>query len=376
MNVTSLRWKHCRNLSGGSMRPSPEVNVIFGDNAQGKTNLLELLWIFTGGRSFRGARDAELIERGALRAEAELEFFAQGRAQSAQIVLSGGRRQCARNEIACRSAAELVGGFCAVVFAPVHLSLVRDGPAERRRFLDAAICQTKPAYAQLLGRYQRTITQRNALLKELARRPSLRATLPEWTENAAQLAARITAARLRYLRRLQPAAGEIYAGISSGREQLALRYERAGQPPEAPDAPAAAAPPPTAAELLPALRAALEAAQPADIAAGFTTVGPHRDDFSLCINGLPARTYGSQGQQRSAVLALKLGEADVLCGALGEQPVILLDDVLSELDAGRQDYLLNRLTGRQVFITCCEPSPLLRPDRCIRMRSGALVEEE
>ena len=125
-----------------------------------------------------------------------------------------------------------------------------------------------------------------------------------------------------------------------------------------------------------ALRAALEAAQPADIAAGFTTVGPHRDDFSLCINGLPARTYGSQGQQRSAVLALKLGEADVLCGALGEQPVILLDDVLSELDAGRQDYLLNRLTGRQVFITCCEPSPLLRPDRCIRMRSGALVEEE
>ena len=131
---------------------------------------------------------------------------------------------------------------------------------------------------------------------------------------------------------------------------------------------------PTAAELLPHMRKTLEAAQRADRAAGFTTVGPHRDDFSLCINGLSARSFGSQGQQRSAVLALKLGEAAVLSTSLGESPVILLDDVLSELDAMRQDYLLNRMEGRQVFITCCEPTPVLRlrGGQSFHMQGGTL----
>lgn len=374
MNVTSLAWKHCRNLSGGEMRPSQDVNVIYGDNAQGKTNLLELLWIYTGGRSFRGAKDAELVELGFAHAESEMAFFAEGRAQTARIEIINGRRKCYKNDIAQKSAAGMVGGFCAVVFAPTHLSLVRDGPSERRRFLDAAICQTKPTYAGLLARYNRVIEQRNALLKELNMRPSLAVTLPEWDEKTAQLAALVTETRLRYLQKLQPAAEETYFGISSEREKLTIRYQWAGGSEQPAEETAVEQEIPTAAELLQHMRKTLEAAQRADRAAGFTTVGPHRDDFSLCINGLSARSFGSQGQQRSAVLALKLGEAAVLSTSLGESPVILLDDVLSELDAMRQDYLLNRMEGRQVFITCCEPTPVLRlrGGQSFHMQGGTL----
>lgn len=366
MNVTALEWRHCRNLTGGRMEPDGGVNIVCGDNAQGKTNLLELLWIYTGGRSFRGARDAELIEIGRTRAESRLEFTAGGRPQSAQIELYDGRRHCALNEIPKKSAAAMVGGFCAVVFAPVHLSLVRDGPAERRRFLDAAVCQTRPAYAALLARYHRAVEQRNALLKEYYRRPSLQDTLPEWDEKLAQLAAEVTDGRLRYLSRLQPAAEETYFGISSARERLTLNYHRAGIRDADPAADVQA--------MCGELRRALAEARSVDLNAGFTTVGPHRDDFTIAINGLPARSYGSQGQQRSAVLALKLGEAAVLGEAIGEPPVILLDDVLSELDAARQDYLLNRMAGRQVFITCCEPTPVLRlrGGRVFRMERGVL----
>ena len=370
MNVTSLTWKHCRNLSGGEIRPDPAVNVICGDNAQGKTNLLELLWIYTGGRSFRGAKDSELVELGRSHAESELTYFARERTETARIELTGGRRKCSRNDIPLKSAAGLVGGFCAVVFAPVHLSLVKDGPAERRKFLDAAICQMRPAYAGHLMRYNRVIEQRNALLKELYRRPSLQDTLRAWDEKTAQLASVVTEARLAYLRRLQPAAEETYFGISSEKERLTLQYHRSGVPEEAQNMC-----PQSAQELMPQILRTLEEHHAADRAAGFTTTGPHRDDFTLCINGLSARTFGSQGQQRSAVLALKLGEAAVLGEAIGEPPVILLDDVLSELDAARQDYLLNRMAGRQVFITCCEPTPVLRlrGGRAFRMEGGQLT---
>ena len=365
MIITALEWTHCRNLVGGRMKPDSGVNIICGDNAQGKTNLLELMWIYTGGRSFRGARDAELIGLDSPRAESRMNFSAGGRDQSAQIELYDGRRHCMLNEIPKKSAAGMVGGFCAVIFAPVHLSLVKDGPAERRRFLDAAICQTRPAYAALLARYHRTVEQRNAVLKDYDRHPALRDTLPEWDKQTAQLAAAVTAERLRYLRKLQPAAEETYFGISSSRERLTLTYRCAEglTPSDDPN------------ELTERMRGALMQSLSVDRHVGFTTVGPHRDDFSIDINGLSARSYGSQGQQRSAVLALKLGEAAVLADAIGEPPVILLDDVLSELDSARQDYLLNRMAGRQVFITCCEPTPVLRlrGGRVFRMERGILT---
>lgn len=361
MIVTELTWQHCRNLTGGAIAPAAGVNVICGDNAQGKTNLLELLWIYTGGRSFRGARDGELIELNRMRAASRMTFTAGGRSQTAEIALYDGRRHCTLNGVAKKNAAAMVGAFCAVVFAPVHLALVRGGPAERRRFLDAAICQANPSYAARLTQYQRALEQRNALLKAYYHHPSMQDTLPEWDDTLARLASDVTTARRAYLQRLQPAAQQTYYGISSEREQLTMTYDAAGWTADNYSADA--------------YRAALDRARKDDLGAGFTTVGPHRDDIDIAINGLPARTYGSQGQQRSAVLALKLGEAAVLGKAIGEAPVILLDDVLSELDGARQDYLLNQMGDRQVFITCCEISPVLRMrgGQAFRMAGGDLT---
>lgn len=375
MNVTGLSWKHYRNLAPGSFSPCEEVNVIFGENAQGKTNLLEAIWIFTGGRSFRGAKDENLIAFDELSAKAELSFFAQGRDQEAQLLLCAAkpgspiRRNYTLNGIAQKSPSGMVGRFCACVFAPVHLSLVEAGPAERRKFLDGAICQAKPNAAQSLSRYRRAVEQRNALLKDISRKPYLENMLDEWDEALAQLGAVVICDRLNYLSQLQPAAEEFYFGISSGRERLSIAYEFSFSAEKETGAD------PT--EFAALLLKALQENRRADLAAGFTTCGPHRDDFSLCINGLSARTFGSQGQKRSAALALKLGEASVLRENLGEKPVVLFDDVMSELDRSRQDYLFNRMKGWQIFITCCEPAAVLRlsEGKTFRMQQGVISEQ-
>lgn len=358
MNVTELSWKNYRNLKQGTMLPCEDVNVIFGENAQGKTNLLEAIWIFTGGRSFRGAKDENLISFGEDHARASLSFFAENREQESEILLRAAkpgspvRRSYTLNGVAQKSPSGMVGRFCACVFAPVHLSLVEAGPAERRKFLDGAICQAKPGAAQTLARYRRAVEQRNALLKELSRKPYLENMLDEWDEVLAPLGGAVTGDRLSYLSQLQPASEEFYFGISSGRERLTVSYEFSFSEHTERQAEAGL--------LAKDFLCALQKNRRADIAAGFTTCGPHRDDFSLCINGLSARTFGSQGQKRSAALALKLGEAAVLRSNLGEKPVVLFDDVMSELDRSRQDYLFNRMKGWQIFITCCEPAAVLR----------------
>ncbi len=341
MIVSSLEAEGYRNLSATRFLPSPFVNVIYGDNAQGKTNLLEAVWLFTGGRSFRGAKDGELISFGKDTARLCLGFQAAGRPQKAELIMENGRRRASVNEIPQRSPAGLIGRFCAVIFAPVHLSLVKDGPSERRKFLDAALCQIKPAFATALSRYNKGVQQRNALLKDLSRKPYLRDTLDSWDETVSALGEVLTRERLLYLERLCPQAEEIYRGIAAQKETMSIAYRSSCGKGES---------------LLDALRRVREE----DIRAGITTVGPHRDDFDILVDRAPARSFASQGQQRSAVLALKLSEAAVLEQIIGEKPVVLLDDVMSELDVHRQDYLLNHMKGWQVFITCCDPTAVLR----------------
>lgn len=350
MKVNRLGFRDYRNLKENELIPGPQVNVICGDNAQGKTNLLEAVWLFTGGRSFRGARDQELIafssRAGAVLA---LDFEAEEREQTAKITIGRGakKRTAQLNGVDQPAASSLIGKFCAVVFSPDHLSLVKEGPSMRRKFLDAALCQRKPAYARLLSQYSRTLAQRNTLLKDISYHSELLETLEIWDEKLSGLGAAITIERKRYLERLSEAAGEIYDGISQGRERFAVRYdsgllrdggEEAGYRER--------------------LFSLLQNGRKEDLNAGFTTKGPHRDDLLVTVQEKSAREYGSQGQQRSCVLALKLAEAALLAEALGEKPVILLDDVMSELDASRQDYLLNKIQGWQVFITCCDPNSI------------------
>lgn len=348
MKIQRVAFRNFRNLLPDELVPHEGMNVIYGQNAQGKTNLLEAIWLFTGGRSFRGSRDVELIAFGQELAQLELDFFSEEREQNAVLSIRGKKRSAIINGVDTGGVMDLVGKVRAVIFSPEHLSLVKEGPAMRRAFLDGAICQWKPVYAKLLFQYNRILQQRNALLKDIPRHAELLDTLDIWDEKLAQKGGALMLERTRYVQELTVPAGRVYDGISQGRETFSLRYRSlfSGEG--------------DAATYAAAFQEALGSSRREDLSAGFTTVGPHRDDLEIFVNELDARAFASQGQQRSCVLALKLAEAELLEHLAGEPPVVLLDDVMSELDAGRQDYLLYQLGGRQVFMTCCELEAVAR----------------
>ena len=331
-----------RNLISGEVLFAEGVNVISGRNGQGKTNLLEALCLFTGGRSFRGAKNPELIEKGEKFARMELDFYAEKREQSASLVITD-KKQATLNGVKLAAASGLIGRFCAVVFSPDNMSLVKGGSGERRRFLDAAISQQFPTYPRLLVEYNRILAQRNAFLKRSATTAGFESMLDIWDENLSRTGARISCKRAEYVSRLEGKTEEIFDGISSGRDSIRLRYSCGYLDPDSESG--------TAAEL----RKQLEAHRASDLAQGCTNYGAHRDDLNILVNDMAARSYASQGQKRSCVLALKLAEASLLEESAGERPIAVLDDVMSELDALRQDYLLNHMDGWQVLISCCDP---------------------
>ncbi|MGN0171364.1 MAG: DNA replication/repair protein RecF [Acutalibacteraceae bacterium] len=363
MRVRSLTAVDFRNLSHTELHPCEGTNVLFGDNAHGKTNLLEAIWLFTGGKSFRGTKDADMVRFGRDGARLEMDFDAQGRTQTAVIDIVH-RRRAQLNGLALPAVNRLTGHFCAVIFSPEHLSLIKDGPEARRRFLDAACCQLRPLFLPVLADYSRVLAQRNHLLKAVRNgtQPFDSVLLDAFDARLAHSGAAVRRMRREYIDRLLPHVRAIYGGLSAGREDIDLVYE--AKETDGTD------------EVL--LNAALSAARQTDLKAGFSTVGPHRDNLEVFISGVSARLFGSQGQQRSAVLSLKLAEASLLQEGYGERPVILLDDVMSELDSSRQDYILNHTQGWQVFITCCEPAALGRlADGCtFHIQNGAVCREQ
>ncbi|MCL2194835.1 MAG: DNA replication and repair protein RecF [Oscillospiraceae bacterium] len=356
MTITHFTAQAFRNITRGELSPCSGVNVIFGENGQGKTNLLEGMWLFTGCRSFRCTDNRELIQHapcpplieggcpagqgGGVQRTTSLAatFTSNAREQTASIDITR-RRALTLNGFAQETPRRMLGVFPAVAFTPATLALAQGSPAERRRFLDVALSMLTPAYAVRLSKYLKALAQRNALLRHP--KPDLD-LLVTWDETLAHHAAQLTAARARYLQQLIPAAQEFYAGISAGREVLGIEIHCTGHD--------------------------FTRSRQSDLRRQMTTVGPHRDDFILTLSRAQRsdgaapqvlRDFGSQGQQRSAALALKLAEAAVLRDTTGETPVALLDDVLSELDARRQRDLLRYLDGWQVFLTCCEPSHTL-----------------
>jgi DNA replication and repair protein RecF len=351
MTIKRLSYQGFRNLSDGVFEPDRQVNVLYGRNAQGKTNLIEALWLFTGSRSFRGAKDAELLCFGAENGRLEMDFEAAGRAQQIKINIDA-NRSAELGGIPLDSPLKLSGEFCAVVFSPEHLGLVKEGPAPRRKFIDSAICQLRPQHCAAVLEYKKALTQRNALLKDIPFHSSLLDTLDVWDDRLVKTGAHIIFTRLRYLKRLSQKACGIYSGIAKAKEELNINYtnfEGNIYSFELNDSKAAVS------AISKALKSDMDKNRALDIESGYTHAGSHRDDLQILIGGISARSYGSQGQQRSAVLSLKLAEAAVLSETIGEPPVLLLDDVLSELDADRRDYLLNNIGGMQVFITCCDP---------------------
>ena len=362
MRLDRLTVQDYRNLRAATLAPAPRLTVLCGPNGQGKTNLLESIWLLTGGKSFRGAKDAELIRRGQEFAVVEGAFEAGGRPQALRLTVGAkesarpGRR--ARLNGADRGrAAAVAGTFTAVVFDPNHLSLVKGGPEGRRHFLDAALCQLYPGYLAALRRCARLTAQKNALLKAYDITPGGDVLLDTYNEGLAAAGAEVMRRRAGYLDRLAPLAAANYRDISSGAETLALRYLPCCEPDAG------------------ALAAKLAAVRTAELRAGFCLAGPHREDIEILLDGQPGKIYGSQGQQRSAVLAMKLAEATVAGDVLGEHPVMLLDDVLSELDDGRQTYLLTRIEDKQTFVTTCDSAAFARTNGKLVHIAGGQIRE-
>ena len=347
MVITKLSIRNFRNIASLELEPGDGVNVIYGDNAQGKTNLVEALFLLTGQKSFRQTKESEFVRFGEKKGEISARFFAGGREQEVSLTLEGGKRSALLNGLPL-GVGELTGRFFAVVFSPAELSLVRDGPSQRRGFLDSAITQVMPRYQKTMSDLSRALFQRNSLLSDMARHPGMDdSLLAVWDRSFAKLSYSIINARARFLARLAPFGEEIYRGISGGKESFSVAYQCSipGEWGAVPEEEGEAV-----------ILSALERSRREDLKNGCTTVGPHRDDMDLRVNGISARAFGSKGQQRSCALTLKLAECRLIQEVAGEQPVILLDDVLSELDKTRKQYLLSGLASGQLFITCCDRS--------------------
>ncbi len=349
--IETMRLRQFRNYEDELVTFAPGVNVIAGDNAQGKTNLLEAVFYFGSGKSNRAARDRELVRFGQESGSLEAKIVSGGRAQTleARLFLTA-RRALFANGVKLASPRELVGKLPSVFFGPEELGLIRAGASARRRFMDLALCQLRPRYLMLLSEYTRLHGHKTRLLRDT--RPGSReaSTLPDFNRRLAVTGAALMTYRAVFVHKVSKAAAVIHGEVSGGRETLALSY----------------APHPDFNPLLgeeeraEELYAALCAQAPAEWASARALVGPHRDDITATLDGVSVRSFGSQGQTRTAALSMKLAERLVFKEEFGAYPVLLLDDVLSELDPHRQDFILHRIEDGQVIITCCEPERMTR----------------
>ena len=365
MNVTSIALENFRNYQTLEAHFSPDINVICGENAQGKTNLLEAIAYLSTARSHRTRFDRELISFDAKTAHIQADLTAHGRPFTLEAVLHrGSRRQIRANGVPLKTVSELSGLLHTVLFCPEDLSLIRAGAAARRRFLDDCICQLRPKYAAALTEYRRVYEHKTSILRDWREKPSLLEPLEEFNYRMAETGALLIFYRASFLRLLSARVAEIHRDFSGHREHMCLRYQtvRTVTDPQAP-----------VKTLLPQLLEHQQSHRQAELEAGICLSGPHKDDLLVEIDGQAARQFASQGQTRTAALSLKLGAREIFYQDTGEWPVLLLDDVLSELDSRRRDFVLRRIEGGQVFITCCEETGLEGTGKTFHVQNGAVT---
>jgi len=338
MRITGIRLANFRNYSSLVLRPDEGLCVLAGDNAAGKTNVLESIFLCALGRSHRTSHDAELIKGTESAGHVGIQLDTVGGSREIECRLTTGeRKKFIVDKTVLSRSGELLGCLNVVMFAPEDLQIVKGGPAERRRLVDMEISQLRPKYYYALQQYNAVLKQRNALLKSFS--PTSFNTFEPWDDQLAILGANVTIARGEHLERLAAEAMRVHTLLSAGEETLKVVYR--------PNLPMAAH-----TDLIGVLREALFENLEQDLSRGNTSVGPHRDDIALYLDGKDLRVYGSQGQQRTTVLSLKLAELEILSQERCEPPVLLLDDVFSELDKRRQSMLLRAVQGCQTFITC------------------------
>lgn len=368
MKLRRIALDGFRNYTDFTADFSPGVNVIWGENAQGKTNLLEAIGFLSGARSHRARGDKELISFHRDRGTIIAEVTSRGRDFLLEVQLfRGARRRLFVNHVKCKTAAELGGIVQTVLFCPEDLALIKAGAAERRSFLDHAICQLRPRYAEALAQYSKLLDHKTRILRDWEKHPSLLDVLEDFNEAMARAGALVIHYRAHFVRKLAEKAAQIQTEFSGGRETLALHYATVStvRDPLGPTV-----------ELYEDLCRHQDSHAKAERDARSCLSGPHKDDLVARINGQPARQYASQGQTRTAALSLKLAERELFRDDTGQWPILLLDDVLSELDARRQDFVLRRITGGQVILTGCEaPDGTFPEGRTLHIVQGKLVND-
>ena len=350
-----------RNYESASLEPAPGLTAVIGGNGQGKTNLLEAIaWLATLA-SFRGAPPDSLVRRGATMAvlRAELDDASDGVGRNALVeaeLVPGGRNRVQVNRQRLRRARDLLGTLRVTVFSPDDLALVKGGPGERRRWLDDALVALHARYDELGSVVDRILRQRNALLRQSGGRQTaeIASTLDVWDERLAREGEALAAARESLVERLEPVVAKAYAQVADEPVDVSASYERSWRG---------------------ELADALAEARADELRRGVTLVGPHRDEVALALGGLPARTHASQGEQRSLALALRLATHEVITTSAGSSPVLLLDDVFSELDPVRSRALVAHLPAGQALLTTAGELPEgARPDHTVRISGGRIVE--
>ena len=358
MQCKTIQVENFRNIESAKVEFCPRVNLLLGDNAQGKTNLLEAIAMMALGKSFRGARDADLIRFGQDRATVTLDYCDHIRdMRLSATLMAGRRRKMEQNGLPIAKMSELIGGLRVVLFCPEHLSIIKSGPELRRNFLDVAISQLKPVYMGALQRYQKILKERNRLIKEASESESARRimedTVDVWSEQLAHEGAIIARYRVEYIQKMRQAALDVFADMTGGKEVPDFHYLGTAHLSCEEDYLDTKKTKDAYLELLTISHAR-------EIGAGYTLWGVHRDDIDITLNGVCARLFASQGQQRSLALAMKLSEGEICREMCAEHPVYLFDDVLSELDARRRDYLTSRIRDKQVILTTCETNEMAR----------------
>ena len=366
MNLNKISLRDFRNYQELHLDFDPGVNLLVGDNAQGKTNLLEAIAYLGSGRAFRTQKSAELVRLGADFADIEGDVYSQEREQTLRWVLfpASRPRQLYRNGAKKKSAADIAGVLQTVLFCPEDLMVLKTGASARRRLGDNALCQLRPNYEAALTEYNRILEQKNRIMKDRHENPALLDILPEYNTRLCQVGALLISYRARFYQGLGREAAVFHDHFSGGAEEFHLEYKTVSTITD-PFAPVT--------ELTDRLQEHLQSHYRAELESSQCLTGPHKDDFDVTLSGLSLKAFGSQGQTRTAAISLKLAQRELMAKEAGEEPVLLLDDVLSELDPGRQDFVLNQIDKGQVFITCCEPGRFTKLGKTIKICRGNVV---
>ena len=360
MIIRSLELQNFRNYVNAHIDFSEGINILYGDNAQGKTNILEAVYVGATARSHRAGKDREMIRFG--EEEAHIKYFVEKRGITDRVDMHLKKNRAkgiAINGVPLRRLGELFGIANVIFFSPEDLNIIKEGPSQRRKFIDMELCQLDKIYMSNLSHYSRVVMQRNKLLKELDSRDDYLDTLQIWDMQMVRFGAEIIKSRQKFIEELKKILIPVHDSITGEREKIDIFYE----------------PSVTAEEF----EESLAKNRARDIKARVSLTGPHRDDLGLSVDGMDIRTFGSQGQQRTAALSLKLSEIEIVRKKTGDSPVLLLDDVLSELDGSRQKKLLDSIDGVQTLLTCTGVDSFVTDrfplNKIFKITSGNIVSE-